>query len=230
MELDLDFLKPYINYLVLTIIGLIAFYAKTYTQERAKRKALIRTNKRLIEETESIKKEHQLDISKRRYQYESKKEQYLKFYKLIDSFTSEANLKMREKLILILNTFYEDFLNASTNNDKNGENTAITKMSSEMQKISLDSVAELMRLRQETNTIRVIASDELLKKLELLELSYDKIFDKSNVMMSAIPQLIAKNNQDKINELQKEIELSGIASKSINDDIIKIMRKELNEI
>ena len=137
---------------------------------------------------------------------------------------------MREKLILILNTFYEDFLNASTNNDKNGENTAITKMSSEMQKISLDSVAELMRLRQETNTIRVIASDELLKKLELLELSYDKIFDKSNVMMSAIPQLIAKNNQDKINELQKEIELSGIASKSINDDIIKIMRKELNEI
>ena len=83
MELDLDFLKPYINYLVLTIIGLIAFYAKTYTQERAKRKALIRTNKRLIEETESIKKEHQLDISKRRYQYESKKEQYLKFYKLI---------------------------------------------------------------------------------------------------------------------------------------------------
>lgn len=230
MELDFDFLKPYIHYLVFAFIGLIVLYIKTYTQERAKRKALIQTNKKLMEETESIKKEHQLDISKRRYQYESKKEQYLKFYKLIDSFTSEANLKMQEKLIPILNTFYEDFLNASTNEDKIGENKAVTKMSNEMQKISFDSVAELMKLRQETNTIRVIASEEILKKLDLLELSYDKLFEKSNKMMTALPELITENNQEKINELQTDIELSSKVSKSINDDIIKIMRKELNEI
>ncbi|WP_028890793.1 hypothetical protein [Tenacibaculum sp. 47A_GOM-205m] len=230
MDLDFDFLKPYIHYLVFAFIGLVILYIKTYTQERAKRKVLIQTNKKLIEETESIKKEHQLDISKRRYQYESKKEQYLNFYKLIDSFTSEANLKMQEKLISILNNFYEDFLNASTNEDKTAENTAIIKMSKEMQKISLDSVAELTKLRQETNTIRIIASDEILKKLNLLELSYDELFEKSNKMMSALPRLIIKNKQDKINELQKEIELSSNVGKSINNDIIKLMRKELNEI
>lgn len=230
MELDFDFLKPYIQYIVLAFIGLIGLYINTYIQEKAKRKVLIQTNKKLIEETESIKKEHQLDISKRRYQYESKKEQYLQFYRLIDSFTSEANLKVQEKLVPVLNTFYADFLNTFTDGDKRGQNKAITKMSDEMQKISLDSAAELIKIRQETNTIRIIASDEILNKLDLLEKSYDELFDKSNKMMTSLPELIGENNQEKINILQREIELSGKVSKSINNDIIKTMRKELNEI
>jgi hypothetical protein len=230
MNIDLKFLEPYLVYIVLGFISLLILYIRSFVQESAKISALKKRNKELVEETESIKKEHQLDISKRKYQYESKKEQYLKFYRLIDSFTSEANISMQEKLIPILDTFYTDFLNASTSNIVGAENKAITEMSSQMQKISFDSMAELSKLRQETNTIKVIASKEILQKLRLLELSYEKITDKSNEMMSVLPELIIENNQDKINEYQKEIEFSGKVSKSINDDIIELMRKELNEI
>tara|TARA_R110002167_G_scaffold44749_1_gene134592 strand:+ start:1181 stop:1873 length:693 start_codon:yes stop_codon:yes gene_type:complete len=230
MNIDLKFLEPYLIYIVLGFISLLILYIRSFVQESAKISALKKRNKELVEETESIKKEHQLDISKRKYQYESKKEQYLNFYRLIDSFTSEANISMQEKLIPILDTFYTDFLNASTSNIVGAENKAITEMSSQMQKISFDSMAELSKLRQETNTIKVIASKEILQKLRLLELSYEKITDKSNEMMSALPELIIENNQDKINEYQKEIEFSGKVSKSINDDIIELMRKELDEI
>ena len=230
MNIDLKFLEPYLTYIVFGFISLLILYVRSFIQESGKISALRKRNKELVEETESIKKEHQLDISKRKYQYESKKEQYLKFYRLIDSFTSEANISMQEKLIPILNTFYADFLNASTLNIDGAENKAITEMSSKMQKISFDSIAELTKLRQETNTIKVIASTDILKKLRLLELSYEQITDKSNEMMSALPELIIENNQEKINNYQKEIELSGKVSKSINDDIIELMRKELNEI
>ena len=230
MNIDLKFLEPYLTYIVFGFISLLILYVRSFIQESGKISALRKRNKELVEETESMKKEHQLDISKRKYQYESKKEQYLKFYRLIDSFTSEANISMQEKLIPILNTFYADFLNASTLNIDGAENKAITEMSSKMQKISFDSIAELTKLRQETNTIKVIASTDILKKLRLLELSYEQITDKSNEMMSALPELIIENNQEKINNYQKEIELSGKVSKSINDDIIELMRKELNEI
>ncbi|AOW17378.1 hypothetical protein LPB03_07845 [Polaribacter vadi] len=230
MNIDLKFLEPYLIYIVFGFISLLILYIRSFVQESAKISALKKRNKELVEETESIKKEHQLDISKRKYQYESKKDQYLKFYRLIDSFTSEANISMQEKLIPILDTFYSNFLNASTSNIVGAENKAITEMSSQMQKISFDSVAELSKLRQETNTIKVIASKEILQKLRLLELSYEKITDKSNEMMSALPELIIENNQDKINEYQKEIEFSVKVSNSINDDIIELMRKELNEI
>jgi len=230
MEIDFEFLKPYITYLVFAIIGLIGLYIKTYFQERAKRKALIQTNKRLMEETETIKKEHQLDISKRRYQYESKKEQYLGFFKLLDKFTNEATLKNQSEMMPILDEFNKNYLNAATQGNKKKENLAVTVMSKKIQRLTSDSYAELTKLKQETNTIRIIASDEILQKLDLLELSYDKLMAQSDKMMSDLPKLMMVGNQSKINQQQKELELSGKVTQSIKDDIIKLMRKELNVI
>ncbi|WP_338731426.1 hypothetical protein [Mangrovimonas cancribranchiae] len=230
MEIDFDFLIPYINYLVIAFIGLIGLYIKTYMQERAKRKALIRTNKKLMEETESIKKEHQLDISKRRYQYESKKEQYLGFFKMLDKFTNEATLKNQSEMMPILDEFNRNYLNAATQGNKKKENLAVTVMSKKIQKLTSDSYEELTKLKQETNTIRVIASDEILKKLDLLELSYDKLMEQSNKMMSDLPQLMLTGNDARIKEQQKELEISGKVTQSIKNEIIELMRKELNEI
>jgi len=72
MNIDLKFLEPYLIYIVLGFIGLLALYIRSFVQESAKISALKRKNKELVEETESIKKNHQLDIEKRKYQYERK--------------------------------------------------------------------------------------------------------------------------------------------------------------
>ena len=76
MNIDLKFLEPYLIYMIFAFLGLLILYIKTYTTEKAKMEVLKSENKKLIEETERIKKDFQLEISKRRYQYESKKEQY----------------------------------------------------------------------------------------------------------------------------------------------------------
>lgn len=228
--MDFEFLIPYINYFVLAFIGLLGLYINTYVQERAKRKALKQTNRKLTEETEQIKMKYQLDISKRRYQYESKKEQYLKFFSLIDKFTSEANKKSQEKLIPILDEFNKNYLNATSQNNKRNENMAVTVMSKKIQKLTFETNEDLTKIKQETNSIRLIASDEIIKKLNLMELAYDKNIEKANKMMSALPKLMMVNNQKKMKENQNEIEISGMVIKSIKDQIIELMRKELNEI
>jgi len=88
----------------------------------------------------------------------------------------------------------------------------------------------LIKIKQETNTIRLIASDEIIEKLNLLELAYDKGMEKSNKMMTDLPKLMLLNDHDKIRENQREIEVSGMVIQSIKSGIIEIMRKELNEI
>ncbi|WP_456437554.1 hypothetical protein [Psychroserpens sp.] len=228
--IDLGFLTPYINYIVLGFIGLLGLYIKTYTQERAKRKALKQTNRKLVEETEQIKKEHQLDISKRKYQYESKKEQYLKFFNLIDKFTSENNKKSQEKLFPILEEFNKNFLNAVSQKNKRNENNAVTVLSKKIQKLTFETNEDLIKIKQETNSIKLIASDEILAQLMLMEYAYDKCMNESNKMMSDLPKQMMINDQVGMKKSQSDLELTGLVINGIKDDIIKLMRKEFNEI
>ena len=230
MNIDLKFLEPYLIYMIFAFLGLLILYIKTYTTEKAKMEVLKSENKKLIEETERIKKDFQLEISKRRYQYESKKEQYILFFKLLDQFTNEANKSTQEKLLPILDEFNRNFLNSSSRNDKKGENNATSVMSKKIQRLTFEANESLIKIKQETNTIRLIASDRIIQKLDLLELAYDKNMEQAIKMMNDLPKQMMSNDQYGMKKSQREIEISASVIKEIKDEIIELMRKELDEI
>ena len=230
MNIDLKFLEPYLIYMIFAFLGLLILYIKTYTTEKAKMEVLKSENKKLIEETERIKKDFQLEISKRRYQYESKKEQYILFFKLLDQFTNEANKSTQEKLLPILDEFNRNFLNSSSRNDKKGENNATSVMSKKIQRLTFEANESLIKIKQETNTIRLIASDRIIQKLDLLELAYDKNMEQEIKMMNDLPKQMMSNDQYGMKKSQREIEISALVIKEIKDEIIELMRKELDEI
>lgn len=230
MNIDLKFLEPYLIYMIFAFLGLLILYIKTYTTEKAKMEVLKSENKKLIEETERIKKDFQLEISKRRYQYESKKEQYILFFKLLDQFTNEANKSTQEKLLPILDEFNRNFLNSSSRNDKKGENNATSVMSKKIQGLTFEANESLIKIKQETNTIRLIASDRIIQKLDLLELAYDKNMEQAIKMMNDLPKQMMSNDQYGMKKSQREIEISALVIKEIKDEIIELMRKELDEI
>ena len=228
MNIDLKFLEPYLIYMIFAFLGLLILYIKTYTTEKAKMEVLKSENKKLIEETERIKKDFQLEISKRRYQ--SKKEQYILFFKLLDQFTNEANKSTQEKLLPILDEFNRNFLNSSSRNDKKGENNATSVMSKKIQRLTFEANESLIKIKQETNTIRLIASDRIIQKLDLLELAYDKNMEQAIKMMNDLPKQMMSNDQYGMKKSQREIEISALVIKEIKDEIIELMRKELDEI
>ena len=230
MNIDLKFLEPYLIYMIFAFLGLLILYIKTYTTEKAKMEVLKSENKKLIEETERIKKDFQLEISKRRYQYESKKEQYILFFKLLDQFTNEANKSTQEKLLPILDEFNRNFLNSSSRNDKKGENNATSVMSKKIQRLTFEANESLIKIKQETNTIRLIASDRIIQKLDLLELAYDKNMEQAIKMMNDLPKQMMSDDQYGMKKSQREIEISALVIKEIKDEIIELMRKELDEI
>ena len=230
MNIDLKFLEPYLIYMIFAFLGLLILYIKTYTTEKAKMEVLKSENKKLIEETERIEKDFQLEMSKRRYQYESKKEQYILFFKLLDQFTNEANKSTQEKLLPILDEFNRNFLNSSSRNDKKGENNATSVMSKKIQRLTFEANESLIKIKQETNTIRLIASDRIIQKLDLLELAYDKNMEQAIKMMNDLPKQMMSNDQYGMKKSQREIEISALVIKEIKDEIIELMRKELDEI
>lgn len=227
--------------LLIFISGLFVISIKSYLTERGKLKAQIAENRKLVEQTEAIKsrfnreleelkKEHQLDITKRKYKYESKKEQYIKFFRLLDEFSNEQNLKTQEKFLPILEEFNKNYISASNSNNKKNETNAITVFQKKVQKLMFDANQELTSIKQETKTIRLIASNNILQKLDLLTLAYDKSMEASNKMMKDMLPLMLSNNQKKMNEQQHELEVAAMVINDIRDDIINLMRSELNEI
>lgn len=230
MEVNFKFLEPYLLYIVLGFVSLLILYIRSFIQESGKIAALKRRNKELVEETELIKKNHQLDIEKRKYQYESKREQYMDFFKMIDSFTREVNKSTQEKLFPILDEFNKNYLNAANQNNKRNETKAVTVMSKKLQNLLFKNSEDLIKVKQETNTIKLIASDEILDKLNIMELAYDKSMEKSHKMMTDLPRQMLINDQEGMKRNQKEIEITGLVIQGIKEDIIKLMRKELNEI
>lgn len=243
MDLKKLFTENYqwISGLLIFILSLLIIAIKSYFTEKGKLKAQISENKKLVEQTENIKskfnkeleelkKEHQLEISKRKYQYESKKEQYLKFFRLLDEFASGSNSNTQEKFLPILEEFNRNYLSAATANNKKNETNAITVFQKKIQQLMFDANKDLIRIKQETNTIRLIASAEILNKLDLLTLAYDESMEVSNRMMKNLLPLMLDKNQDKMKANQQELEISGMVINNIKDEIISLMRRELDEI
>jgi hypothetical protein len=130
----------------------------------------------------------------------------------------------------ILDEFNRNYLHAASQNNKKAETNAVTVMSKKIQKLTFDASQDLIKIKQETNTIRLIASDEILRKLDVLNLAYDKSMEVSNQMMSSLPSLMLTNNQEQMKADQREIEISAMVINRIRDQIIELMRAELNEI
>lgn len=223
-------LEPYLIYIVILFFTLLLLYIRTYITEKAKIKALISENKRLVQETESIKKDFQLEISRRKYQYEKKVNQYIEFFKLLDQFSYDSTNAMQDRFIPIIEEFNKNYFNASNQGNKRRENNAVVVMSKKTQDLMVETYQSLIRVKQETKSIRLMASDEVVKMLDLLEHSYEKNMNEGHKMMSDLPKQMMDNDIEGMQENKDKIELSSQVIKSIIDDIIRLMRKELNEI
>ncbi|WP_289119163.1 hypothetical protein [uncultured Bacteroides sp.] len=99
-----------------------------------------------------------------------------------------------------------------------------------IQNLMNENNTELMKVKQETNTIRLIASQEVIELLNLMERTYDYMFDTSAQIINMLPNNIMKNDQI---VLQKHVEiLTEISHSALNikEHLIQQMRNDLNKI
>ena len=215
-------------WLILLIIIMSFLYLKTYIGEKAKNKALLKDKLNLTRQIECLKKEHELEIAKRKYQYESKKDQYINFFQMLDSFSGKQNIKTVENITPIINDFYSAFLRATNNSEE--QYKASSLFMKRIQNLMNENNTEFIRLKQETNTIRLIASDEVISLLNDLEKIYEDMFDISNIIIKNIPHNIIENNQNELQTNMVLIEQIAQNAITIKNKLILQMRDDLSKI
>ncbi len=223
-----DFLTT--NWFTLTVmLGVYLFgFLTAYIKERVKNRAYIADIKRLEGEKELVRKEHQLDLEKRKYKYESKREQFVKYFNLIDTFTAKSNSEIQSRFLPMLTAYNEEYLGANGNKKK--EMNAITKFSNGVQSLMFEANENLIRLRGETNSIKIIADKRTLELIETMDGLYDNSFDLSSRMIKELGTAVATNNFDGVKQLELELKVYTDKILATKNLMIEQIRKELDEI
>lgn len=210
------------------VIGFISGYLISYFKEKGKNKALLSDIKRLTEEKERIISDFKLDIEKRKYQYESKKEQYFKYFNLIDEFGKSGNDDFYDNFFPIVERLNENYQSANGNKEKELE--ALNDFSASLNPMISKCSENLVRLRAETKSIRLFANKKVLDFLGQLEELYDTSFEKSSLMLREMGNNMISDNQEIIKEQNRELHVLGQKIETIHDELVEEIRKELNEI
>ena len=186
--------------------------------------------KRHERELEALKHTYNLDLEKRKKMYEMKAAQFEKYFRMIDDFGKRQQVDIAKRMQPIFNKFMEDSLKASDLGDKKAETTAITTFSSQISDITNEGMDQYLSLKSETNSLKLIASDELALLFDELQASYDSAFNATQEFMSKFVELAMANNQEEIQRCQETMAKQGNIIKENAEKLMNQMRKELKEI
>ncbi|MCJ7766659.1 MAG: hypothetical protein MUP09_12090, partial [Thiovulaceae bacterium] len=132
---------------ILTIIvsfsfGALLLYLTAYAKAKANNKALkedistLEDEKQKIDakyraETEELKKQHSLDIEKRKFQYEDKRAQFTKYFLMIDQFQNKSRTIITERFSPMIS----ELLSSSITGNEETKKEAFFKFTNDIQSI-----------------------------------------------------------------------------------------------
>lgn len=217
--------------------GALSIYLTAYLKVKGKNKALIEDNQKLEEEkqkiiakyraeTEEIKKQHSLDIEKRKYQYEDKRAQFSKYFALLDEFHGKCNSIFLEKFQPIMTEFLSGYLEE----DESVKNQAIVKYNKDVQALVFELNEEHLKVKSEQNSIRLIASSEVDTLLDNLETAVKNATDSSTEVLRVMSTPEFWADQSIIAPYQEKSANYGLEVQSTHSALKEQMKLELNEI
>lgn len=212
------------------VIGILIGGASTYFNKRAEFRALKENNAALQKENEAIRSSYELEVSKRKYRYEEKLRQYSNFFSLIDACSKEMNGRTQQQCIEAINRFFSHFLHAVNQNDSVAESTAASNFQSEITQIMMDANNYLIKFRQETNAIKLIASDGIVELLEMFDSKMEESIQLSTSCLQDLQSLILQRNSQQLEANQNHINNIGQEIVLLKSKIISLMKEELNQI
>ncbi|MCF6268383.1 MAG: hypothetical protein L3J41_01590 [Melioribacteraceae bacterium] len=143
-----------------------------------------------------LRQSFDLDLERRKKVFEMKANQYELYFKLIDEIHNRHQTDYEKVFLPIMNEFMSSYLTAATQNDIGAETKATIRFSEKISKITIDGFKELNTIQSETNSLRLLASDEVAKLLGEIEELYRQLFELSGNMMSNLIKIDVNNDQE----------------------------------
>lgn len=223
--------------IMIFLAGCFAGYMTSYTKKKGENRALLEDTESIEEQKkkieskytlliENIKKEHQLDIQKRKSHFDEKLSAYNDFCSELDNYHGMGQVILKEKALPMI---YK-FLNSLNTTDTGLISEGFKDYFNDMMLLCNDINLAYSELKNKSNKLRLVVSEdvELIIKNLLANLGQNK--DISNKLLQYVStpdgMIDVQTRNDMCNQL---LELDN-NNQELRDQLIKQMRIELHEI
>lgn len=219
-------LEQYFNYenLVVAFLSVLVSLIVVYFKSKVKDKALKKTKFELAE----LKKYHDLEIMKRKYEYEGKRDAYKNLLDKIDSFNSKVYTEITTAFYPEVKKFWMDF---DLKSSKNHQKKVTTKFISSSMNFAEELNSEFRKVKYVNNDIWLHASTEIINLLIEISEKVNKVQSESEKYAQKMPQNVQLEQEDErmVTNLYDQHFLSSV--ESIDEKIKELrlaMKTDLN--
>jgi hypothetical protein len=229
-------LESPIEIIIGIIFGAIGGFLATYLKKKAQNRALLEDVKRLEEEKravekkfvveiEQVKKEHNLDIEHRKYQYEDKRKVYSDFCNDLDKYQSQGQVILKERMMPMMTKLFASIEGGDGSNET--LETSFADYFSDMLLLCNDLNLAFVEVKNQTNKLRLITSDEAEKLLNELLKNLEQTKDLSNEFMQYLATPTGMQDKERQASLTEILKTLGLENETIRANLIKQMKTEL---
>lgn len=176
-----------------------------------------------------IKNELSIEAEKKKKLFEMKVQQYEKYFNLIDSFNHKYSVDINDRLFPIISEFLDNYLKANEDRNETGKRNAILELSHETNNIVNEIHREFMTIAQETNSLKLIASNETVKILDEIKEIFNSSVNIGTDTLRKFVELSINNDMERIKEEIGDLSQNAKEFKEKSDKLLNQMRNELAE-
>ncbi|HTF94731.1 MAG TPA: hypothetical protein VL995_01240 [Cellvibrio sp.] len=134
------------------------------------------------------------------------------------------------KMNPIFQTFFREYLEASESGSTEREREVIVWFSSEIQSLMNEGLQDVMKLKYESNRLKLIATEEMLVTFDTIENLNQKIYDITNEYMSNFVDCVINQKEEETALFQSKVASLGSELQKYSRRLLFQMRREIIEI
>lgn len=176
-----------------------------------------------------LEHELSLDLNKRGSIYASKSASYERYVRMLDDFGAKHQTQLAAKMQPLFLSYLTRMITAK-DDDKSERESAITAFSKDVFTLFDEAQRDFLKLKAESRTLRLTASDKLFALFDELEQQVEVSMNQSRALIGDLPALTMAGDQVSIERRKQDLGIldETIASKS--QELHRQMRSDLREI
>ncbi|MDK9740100.1 hypothetical protein KI655_22630 [Vibrio sp. D404a] len=162
--------------------------------------------------------------------FDLKAREYSNYVTELDAFGRKAKVELPERMQPIFDEYLKRYMTAIASNNEDDQREVVAWFTLQIAAFMREGQADLLKLKFESNRLKLIATDEMLVTFESIEQLTTEAMEHANTFMKGFISIVINEENDKAKEYQVEANRLGKCIQEKTDLLLKQMRNELSEI